>query len=163
MRTLSNGWKSVTATIIVLMKGDRILLGKKNDGFMKGFVTPIGGKVDRRDKAIKQGATREIREETSLDARNLYEVGTISVKIVELKWKIRIHVFKCTWSGHIRNKSGEFQFLRFFKINEIPWDKFIPGDRDWLEKVLQGHRVQVRIICGKNRADLLEIVTRILP
>jgi 8-oxo-dGTP pyrophosphatase MutT (NUDIX family) len=144
-------------------KKRKTLLGLAKGGFMDGFLTPVGGKVDKRDKTIEAGARRELWEETGVKARKLYKVGTILVKIVGPKWKVRIHVFKCSWSGRISNRSGEFTSLRFYPTNKIPWDKFIPGDRDWLEKTLKGQRIKVRIICGENRADLQEICVTILP
>lgn len=163
MRTLRNSWKSVTVTLIIATKDNKTLLCKKNDGIMRGFVTPVGGKVDKKDKTVKDGARREFKEETGLNAIQLYEAGRINVLIAGNKLKVIIHVFKCTWRGRLKDLSGEFSFLRFIPIDKIPWNKFIPGDRDWLEKILQGHRVKVNIRCGNNRTDLHEIRVQILP
>lgn len=163
MRTLKNGWRSVTATLILVMRQGTILLGQKKYGFMKGFVTPIGGKVDKSDKTIKDGAKRELFEETNLEALELYEVGTISIRIAGLKLILYLHVFKCKGRGRVKNSSREFTYLKYFPINKITWDNLIPGDRDWLEKILHGNRIKARIMCGDSRADLREIRIWILP
>ena len=74
---------------VMILKDEKILLGKRNDDAEKadsalhgeGTWTMPGGKLDYKE-GLKQGAKREVKEETDLDAKDL-EIISLSNNVVE--------------------------------------------------------------------------------
>jgi 8-oxo-dGTP pyrophosphatase MutT (NUDIX family) len=157
-------WERRTMTLILVIKGKRILLGQAHKGDIAGFLTPPGGKVEKSDKNIKEAAIRELREETGYQAREIYKVATVRIQIRKKRKTIRLHVYKCkSWTGNLKLEAREFSYLKFIPISKIPWEKTVPGDKDWMVPVLEGQRLSVTMICNKNRMDSFFTYIRGLP
>ena len=68
---------SRNATLVYIIKGDKILLGTKKYGGAKGILNGFGGKIEEFDKDILEAAKREVVEETSLDLKTVFPIGVL--------------------------------------------------------------------------------------
>lgn len=163
----TDGWEKTTGTLILNIdkKGivPRVLVGQKQRGILTGYLTPPGGGFELYDKNLLATAHRELLEETGLCGFGERGVAKLNIRIKGSRRQIFIHVFKCTkWTGCLK-MCDEFKWLKFIPISKIPWDQAVPGDRDWMEKVLAGNRLTADIICGATRHDLEKISIEIQP
>ncbi len=55
----------VVATVLVIRNGEVLLVKRKNTGYMDGFYAMPGGHLEQGE-TIKEGAARELKEETGL-------------------------------------------------------------------------------------------------
>ena len=65
-------------TLLIIHKGDKVLLGMKKRGFGVGRWNGFGGKVDQGE-TVENAAKREIFEEAGITANNLEKVDRKSV------------------------------------------------------------------------------------
>lgn len=164
MKIQRDSWERVKVTLILVIKGNKVLLGQILGGTIAGFLTPPGGKVDKSDKNIKAAAIRELHEETHFRAKEMHEVATVKIKITGKRRTLVVHLFKCkSWTGRLRREKREFSYLKFFTISKIPWEKMAPGDEEWMKRLLKGEHLRVDVLCGEKRTDLREIKITILP
>ncbi len=153
-------WERITATLIFVIKRDRVLLGQILGGTIAGFLTPPGGKVERGETA-KSCAIRELQEETNLHAREINEVAKVKIRIFGKARTVILHVFVCkSFTGRVKRQKREFSYLKWFNIRTIPYDKMAPGDKIWVREILGGEKLNVKIVCGKDRLDYVEINMR---
>ncbi len=51
---------------------------------------------------------------------------------------LELHVLTAfAWSGEVKPKEPSLKELRWFSFDSIPYDKMLPGNKDWLPDVLQ--------------------------
>src|SRR5581483_12316739 len=55
-------------TVVVIQRGDTVLLGRRNMEPARGMWSFVSGYVDRGEK-VEEAAIREVKEETNLDAQ----------------------------------------------------------------------------------------------
>lgn len=159
-------WDKIIVTLILVMKEGKLLLGKIEGGTIAGFVTPPGGKFERcKDASIEESARRELKEETGLHAEKMIRIGQVAIKIIKKRKILYLNVFKCkSYTGRLKICKREFSWMKFYPIGRVPWDKFAPGDRSWMEEIIANCRkIKASIVCDKNRKDLKEIHIRIIP
>lgn len=163
MNNKIKSWERVTATLIFVIKGNKVLLGQILGGTIAGFITTPGGKVERGETA-KSCAIRELREEAGLKALEINEVAKVKIRIIGKTRTVILHVFVCkSFTGRVRRLKREFSYLKWFNIKTIPYDKMAPGDKFWVREILEGERQSVKILCGKDRLDFVDIYMRNLP
>ena len=123
-------------TLCIIEKHGRILLGMKKRGFGTGRWNGFGGKV-QDNESIKDGAEREIFEETSLTAKSLSQVGTIIFKFEDGTGIHEVHVFRCSdFEG--QEKESEEMKPQWFNVNQIPYENMWPADSYWLPYLIGG-------------------------
>jgi 8-oxo-dGTP diphosphatase/2-hydroxy-dATP diphosphatase len=77
----------------MILKDNQILLGMKKRGFGVGRWNGFGGKVDEGE-TIEQGAIRELKEETGIDAVNIKKVGILDFSFQNDNKILEVNVFK---------------------------------------------------------------------
>ncbi|MFH0956206.1 MAG: 8-oxo-dGTP diphosphatase [Candidatus Falkowbacteria bacterium] len=120
-----------------------VLLQYKRRGFGVGKWNGPGGKVEP-DETMEQAVIREIKEETGLDVKNLKKTAELEfVFINKDEWNQAVHVYITKdFSGEVSaSDEGE---LKWFKIDEIPYDKMWDDDPYWLPKILAGEFMKMR-------------------
>ncbi len=128
------------ASVIIVDKKGRILLGKRSDNHMWGYA---GGAVEI-DERVEECAMRELMEEMGLTAEELeffyinsgpethyiYPNGD-EVSNVEIIYICR------KWSGTPKSQDGELTELRFFEPCEVELRNISPPIRPVIKKFLE--------------------------
>lgn len=136
-------------TLCLLIKEDReILLAMKKKGFGKGRWNGVGGKMDYKkgDRNILDTAIRETKEEIGIDVKEIDKVAVFNFRYPYNKdWDQNVHVFLVRgWEGE-PSESDEM-FPKWFKKNEIPFDKMWDDDKYWLPHILEGKKLKADFI-----------------
>ncbi len=135
------------ATLCILLKEDQnpkeILLAMKKRGFGIGKWNGVGGKLDKeKDKNIFDTAIRETKEEIGVDIKNPEKVAILNFYFpYKEDWDQSVHVF---FARKWKNEPVETEEMapKWFKINEVPFDKMWDDDQYWLLDVLKGKKVK---------------------
>ena len=147
---------SIKATLCHIVDGDRLLLQKKSGGlFGEGKWNGVGGKL-KFGEPVKDGAIREVLEETGLLVSQLKPHGVLNFffgKKAKADWAI--HVFSTKiFKGKL--KSSEEGILRWFHLYEIPYDEMWDDDKHWLPLLLEGKQFRGKFYFNENGTKLLE-------
>jgi len=137
-------------TLAFIIKGDEILLAMKKRGFGAGLWNGYGGKL-KDGESIYDAAKREVKEEIDIDVKSMKKVGVLDFYFEGDKpdWNQQVHVFLIQeYNGE--PKESEEMLPKWFKINEIPYDKMWEDDKFWLPKVIEGHSVYGRFLFGAD-------------
>jgi ADP-ribose pyrophosphatase YjhB (NUDIX family) len=137
-------------TLSFIIKGNEILLAMKKRGFGAGLWNGYGGKL-KDGESIYDAAKREVKEEIDIDVKSMKKVGVLDFYFEGDKpdWNQQVHVFLIQeYNGE--PKESEEMLPKWFKINEIPYDKMWEDDKFWLPKVIEGHSVYGRFLFGAD-------------
>jgi len=137
-------------TLAFIIKGNEILLAMKKRGFGAGLWNGYGGKL-KDGESIYDAAKREVKEEIDIDVKSMKKVGVLDFYFEGDKpdWNQQVHVFLIQeYNGE--PKESEEMLPKWFKINEIPYDKMWEDDKFWLPKVIEGHSVYGRFLFGAD-------------
>src|SRR3989475_7604913 len=130
---------TIHATLCFILHDNRVLLLKKNPGlFGAGKSNVPGGKLQPEETA-EHCATREVYEETGLEVRRLRKVGTLVFfkhdKRRDPDWVA--HVFLTNeFQGSI--KEGKEGILRWYPVDQPPFDEMWEDDRHWFRQAIEG-------------------------
>ena len=132
--------KRVVATNMFLLREEEILLGFKKRKFGKDKWNGVGGKIDPGE-TIDQAAVRETEEEIIVKPIEYQKVG----KLIFTDFyngereELEVHFYTCTkWEGE--PMETEEILPRWFKIDEIPYDKMFADDIYWMPLMLAGKK-----------------------
>lgn len=130
-------------TLCFLIKENKICLGMKKRGFGAGKYNGIGGKVEKNE-TIENAAIRELKEEIGVfsHADSLERVGDLKFYFKNNSdWNQHMHIFFVkNWHGD-PTESEEMR-PKWYKYQEIPFDKMWEDDYHWLPKVLNGKKIK---------------------
>lgn len=134
--------KEIQTVLVLLIKDDQILLGKKKRGFGAGKWNGPGGKVEPNE-TIEQALIRETQEEVGLTPILYESRGTI--EFLEFfkgeKIKTIFYLFVCNkWKGDL-TESDELE-PRWFPVDEIPYKLMFEDDKYWMPLVLEGKEIK---------------------
>lgn len=105
---------------VLIGKQGKVLLIKRRSSHGAGSWAPPGGHIDYGESVL-ECASREVKEETGLEIKNLKVLGfTEDIFEKEKKHYITIWV-KADWaSGEIRQDHEEFSEIGWFDRNKLP-------------------------------------------
>lgn len=112
---------------IIILKGDKILLGKRIDGHNKDTWQSTGGHLEFGE-SFEDGARREILEETGLTVKNIKQiVATNDIFIKEGKHYVTIFM-ACEYQGGIptAREPDRCSEWRWFDRDKLPDNLFLP-------------------------------------
>lgn len=138
------------ATLLFLIKNNRILLAMKKRGFGVNRFNGVGGKKEPGEN-IEQTMVRETKEEINVTPTKYNKFAEI---IFDEFYKgqptiIKMHVFIASeWLGSPA-ESDEMK-PQWFDIDKIPLDKMWPDDKFWLKLVLDNKKVKAKFKLDKN-------------
>jgi 8-oxo-dGTP pyrophosphatase MutT (NUDIX family) len=142
--------KEITATLLFLIKDDKILLAMKKRGFGADRFNGVGGKPEGGEK-IEQTLIRESIEEIGVKPTKFEQVAMIDFDEYFKGEQIimHMHVFFATkWTG--KPAESEEMAPEWFDQSRIPFDRMWPDDPYWLPQVLAGKKIKADFKLDKN-------------
>jgi len=139
------------ATVCYLIKEGKILLALKTCKIGKGFLNGYGGGVEAGEKSIET-AVRELKEETDRDENkgvvalpeDLEKIAIIdfhNTKSDGETFICQVHFYLVKrWEGEA-NDTDEMINPAWYDINNLPFDKMMVTDREWLPLALSGKKI----------------------
>lgn len=106
----------------ILLKENHVLLVQRAMEPDKGWWDIPGGYLDW-DETLEEGTTRELKEETGLDAdpNSFKLVGTYSNPKNKVgNQVVEIYFISKVFSGEIKEEEGEVVEAKWFDLNELP-------------------------------------------
>lgn len=126
-------------TLCTVVAGGRILLGLKKKGLGTGLWNGFGGKVEPTETPAV-AAARELREECSLIAHDLAQVGHLNFYLpAQPDAVLSVSFFRVTAFSGQPAESDEMA-PRWFDLADIPYHQMWPDDRHWMPMLLAGKR-----------------------
>jgi 8-oxo-dGTP diphosphatase len=146
---------TVESSLCVITDKDHILLLKKATGIGKDKWYPTGGKV-RPNETPKTGVAREVYEETGLRVTNLRHHGDVVCYFGHDTLPVwAVHIFSTSdFKGSLKESSEGV--LKWFPLNEIPYDEMWQDDRYWLPLLLKGKRFKGEFVYNDEGTQLLD-------
>ena len=139
---------------------ERILLLRKATGIGKGKWYPTGGKV-RPGETHEDGVVREVYEETDLRVTNLRHHGVVTCFFGKGTPPVSVQIFSSNdLTGDL--KESREGVLRWFPINDIPYNDMWEDDRYWLPLLLKGKRFNGKFIYDENGAQIVDASIEIM-
>ena len=128
-------------TLIYLVDGKnkKVLLIHKKRGFGKEYINAPGGKCEEGETP-EECAIRECFEEVNVTPKMLEWMGILEFLNNDGEDVIYCHVFLSKdWEGEI--KESDEAIPKWYKFEEIPYEKMWPEDKIWLPKILKGKKI----------------------
>lgn len=133
------------ATLVLLLKENKILLAMKKRGFGQGKWNGVGGKPEDGE-SITETAKRETQEEIGVEVGELVHVGTLDFFFPHNSdWDQQVLVYTVSsWRGE--PTESEEMAPKWFKFEEVPYGEMWPDDKFWLPMVLKGRKIRAEFV-----------------
>lgn len=136
------------ATLVFVIRDEKILLIDKKTGFGKGKVNGPGGKVEPGESP-QDCAVRECYEELGIRVANLRYCGQHRFQFVDgyslLVWVYSSEEFEGTPTESVEAKP------LWFPLDAIPFERMWEDDGLWLPMLIRGERFQGRWLFDGDR------------
>ncbi|MFC1662792.1 8-oxo-dGTP diphosphatase [Patescibacteria group bacterium] len=149
-------------TLLIIHRGDYILLGYKKIGFGEGRWNGFGGKVEDGED-IQSAAVREVEEEAGITPVGIKKRGFIRFSFADDPLVLDMHIFSANDLRGTIKESNEM-IPRWFHMKKVPYETMWPDDQHWLPIFLQGKNLKGRFhFKDKNqilhhKLDIVDIV-----
>lgn len=138
-------------TLVLLRRGDEVLLGLKKRGFGQGRLNGVGGKLEPGE-SVEAAAIRETEEEIGVRLTKMERVATIVFDNLYYKGvpeRNMMHVFfGLEWEGE-PVESDEIE-PHWTKIADLDYSKMWCDDEHWYPYVLAGKKVEAWFHFNEN-------------
>jgi ADP-ribose pyrophosphatase YjhB (NUDIX family) len=131
---------TIQSTSVILIDGDKVLLGMKKRGFATGKWNGFGGK-QKNNETTEEAARREVKEEADILVNELNECAILECHHPDAAHEV--HVYTATkWEGNPQ-ESDEMK-PQWFSKGEVP----VPYHEMWadaailLPMILEGEKVR---------------------
>ncbi|MFA6251036.1 MAG: NUDIX domain-containing protein [Candidatus Paceibacterota bacterium] len=136
------------ATVCLPIKGDKVLLAIKTRKIGAGCWNGYGGGIEEGENP-KTSVIRELKEESGLiasidDLEKIAVVDFHNEKSDGSTYICRVHFFLLeNWTGELI-ETEEMITPTFFSINNLPFDKMMPADREYFPFILNKKKIYVK-------------------
>jgi 8-oxo-dGTP diphosphatase len=144
------------ATLVFVIRDEKILLIDKKTGFGKGKVNGPGGKVEPGESP-EDCAVRECYEELGIRVANLRYCGQHRFQFVD-GYSLLVWVYSSTEFEGVPTETPEAKPL-WFALDSIPYERMWEDDCLWLPLLLRGERFQGRWLFDGDRMLDHELLT----
>ena len=144
------------ATLVFVIRDEKILLIDKKTGFGKGKVNGPGGKVEPGESP-EACAVRECYEELGIRVANLRYCGQHRFQFVD-GYSLLVWVYSSTEFEGVPTETPEAKPL-WFALDSIPYERMWEDDCLWLPLLLRGERFQGRWLFDGDRMLDHELLT----
>ena len=150
------------ATLVEIMDEDKLLLKRSSRGVSTGKWNGVGGKLYEGEKP-EENAVRETLEETGLTVSNLFYHGIMKFhNYGKEDVDFAVHLFSTkNFSGELRERSDDGGEVRWFKIDELPWNEMWGDDKHWLPHMLSGERFDADFYFDEGNKNILKHEIRV--
>lgn len=128
-------------TLLILRKGNQIMLAEKKRGFGVGKLNGVGGKI-MPGESSEAAMIRECFEEVGVTPLTYEKVGKNEfIEYVHGEQKrVTFDIYIATdWAGEPIESEEMRPF--WFDIDNLPYDRMFEDDRYWLPHILDGKQV----------------------
>jgi mutator protein MutT len=152
----------IRRTLLLLRRGEKILLAMKKRGFGEGKWNGVGGKIEAGE-TLEEALVRETVEEigvTPKSWRAVAELDFIQDAETPDPWHMYVYAYMCEeWEG----EPSESEEMRpeWFNIGDFPYDSMWDDDPFWLPAVLEGKKVVGTFTFDTHDKLLTQIVTEV--
>lgn len=122
-------------TLCIPIRENKIILGMKKRGFGVGRWNGFGGKI-KQGETIKEGAMRELFEESGIKNGTLEKVGKLDFSFKDEEDILEVHIFKLTNFDQEPFETEEMR-PKWFSLDEIPFSQMWSDDSYWFPYFLQ--------------------------
>ncbi len=142
-------WKPADmATLLVVVKGDRVLMIRKKRGLGAGKINGPGGRTEPGESPL-DCALRETREEIGVRAIGARQLGELRFQFTD-GYSLQAHVFRADdFEGELC-ETDEATPL-WFKKDALPFDEMWADDRIWLPLMLAETKFRARFLFDGER------------
>ncbi|MGC8478311.1 MAG: 8-oxo-dGTP diphosphatase [Candidatus Micrarchaeia archaeon] len=151
--------RKVTLMYLIKEREKKVLLAMKKRGFGAGRLNGVGGKQEKQE-SIEETACREAKEEIGITPLKYEKAGAIRFyfdgpQSDEFNQEVTVFVAK-KWRGE--PKESEEMKPKWFKMDRLPYDKMWQDDKYWLEKVLNGKKIDAAFLFGgKDYKEIIDL------
>ncbi len=131
------------ATLLFVVKDDRILLIRKKRGLGAGKVNGPGGRIEKNEDAAAC-AVREVEEELCVTPTGLSYAGELRFQFQD-GYALHCEVFRASDCVGVATETEEALPL-WTPIDAIPYSQMWADDALWLPHVLEGRRFRGRFV-----------------
>lgn len=141
----------------LLIKGEKVLLGKRTEGLGSGNFVSIGGKQEEYESP-EDTLTRELFEEIGVVPVSYDKVAEIEyIFPSKSTWNQVMFVYLVTkWKNKISTK--EDVIPKWFDWTKIPFKLMWPDAKFWIPEILGGKKVKCKFIYNSDCKELAQII-----
>ena len=142
--------KTLTTTLLFIIKDGKILLGEKKRGFGQGKLNGFGGKL-QEGESVEECMLRETMEEVGVKPLNLEKRAVLYFDLIYkgAREKEITHVFVAdNFEGEI-TESEEMKPI-WFDIDKLPLDRMFSDDKFWISSLIEGKTFEAIIRLDEN-------------
>jgi len=144
----ANWAADLDATLLYVIRDERILLIEKKRGLGAGKLNGAGGKVDPGE-TDREAALREFEEELGATPLGAEKLGRVAFAVTSGD-SILIHVYR---ADGLRGEPVETEEAVpvWASVDDMPYDRMWEDDRHWLPLLLEGRTFEVRTLFDGDR------------
>jgi mutator protein MutT len=154
--------KTTVTTLVLLRRGDEVLLAMKKRGFGAGRWNGVGGKLEPGE-TLEQALVRECQEEIDVTPTQFHKIAEhdfILDSLGQNAWHMFVHTYICTeWKGE--PVETEEMAPQWFKLTDIPYDDMWQDDRYWMPQAFNGKLLRTVFTFDEHDTLLTQTITEV--
>jgi hypothetical protein len=150
------------ATLVFVIKGQKVLLATKNAKIGMGRFNGYGGEIEESDPSVEFRASLEMWQECGMvcpdEALKKVAIGYFTnVKDDGELFVCKVHVFLVKKTKCVGRFSASFEMGKpqWFEFENLPLDKMMAADKFWLGEIFKGRKIIVKATLKNKQSELV--------